>query len=183
MPSYFRQRRYSCRAFTFTISFYKNLNCYLSDCNRIRTHNYLVRKRTLNYESYLDQTYVNSLIDTLLFCCFSICSDYTLFYLEIENLREILKKSSYPSGIMEQCIKSLLDKLHVSKKVIPTVPKKEIFIVFPYLGTMPSNLGQRLRTFSKNSLPLCNIKKILKLTNCLSSLFCFKDVILTLLLT
>ena len=41
----------------------------------------------MHSESYLDQTYKKSLIDTLLFRCFSICSDYTLFHLEVENLR------------------------------------------------------------------------------------------------
>ena len=39
-----------------------------------------------HYESYVDQTYKKSLADTLLFCCFSICSDYTSFHLEVENL-------------------------------------------------------------------------------------------------
>ena len=105
-------------------------------------------------ESYVDQTYKKSLTATLLFCCFSICSDYTSFHLELENLiREILKKNSYPSGITEQSIRSFypsgiteqsirsfLNKFHVSKKVIPTVPKKELFIVLPYLGTLSSNL-------------------------------------------
>ena len=86
-----------------------------------------------HYESYLDQTYKKSLIDNLLFHCFSICSDYTLFHLKVKNLREILKKNSYPSGIIEQSIKSFLNKLHVLKKVIPTAPKKELFIVLPYL--------------------------------------------------
>ena len=38
-----------------------------------------------HYESYVDQTYKKSLIDTLLFRCFSICSDYTSFHLEVEN--------------------------------------------------------------------------------------------------
>ena len=121
--------------------------------------------------------HTKSLIDTLLFCCFSICSDYTSFHLEVENLREILKKNSYPSGIIEQSIRSFLNKLHVPKKVIPTVPKKELFIVLPYLGTLSSNLKRKLRTCFKNSLPQCNIKIILKLTNRLSSLFHFKDVI------
>ena len=65
-----------------------------------------------HYESYFDQTYKKSLIDILLFCCFSVCSDYNLFDLEVENLRAILKKSSYPSGIIEQSIKSFLNKLH-----------------------------------------------------------------------
>ena len=50
-----------------------------------------------HYESYLDQIYKKSLIDTLLFRCFSICSDYSLFHLEVENLREMFKKNSYPS--------------------------------------------------------------------------------------
>ena len=92
-----------------------------------------------HYESYLDQTYKKSLMDTLLFCCFSTCSDYTSFHLEVENLREIFKKNSYPSRIIEQSIRYLWNKLYVPKKVIPTVSKKERFIVLPYLETLSSN--------------------------------------------
>ena len=75
---------------------------------------------------------------------------------------------------MEQSMKSFLNKLYAPKK---TVPKKELFIIPSYLGTMSSNLKQTLRTCFKNSLPQCNIKIILKSTNRLSSLFRFKDVI------
>ena len=140
------------------------------------------RKPTFNgvfthYKSYLDQTYNKSLIDTLLFRCLSICSDYTLFHLEVGNLREISIKNSYPSGIIKQSIKSFLDKLHVPKKVIPTVLEKQLFIVPPYLGTLSSSLKRKLRTCFKNRLPQCNIKIILKSTNRLSFLFGFKDVI------
>ena len=46
-----------------------------------------------HYKSYLDKTCKKSLIDALLFCCFSTCSDYTLFRFEVENLREILKRN------------------------------------------------------------------------------------------
>ena len=151
---------------------------------RITRHNQLsvYRKPTVSgvfthYEKYLDQTYKKFLIDNLLFHCFSICSDYTFFHLEVENLRKILKKNSYPSGIIKQSIKSFLNKLHVPKKVISTVPKKELFIVLPYLGTLSSNLKQKLRSCFKNSLPKCNIKIILNSTNRLSSLFRLKDVI------
>ena len=73
--------------------------------------------------------------------------------------------------------KILFKQTSCSKKIIPTVPKKEIFIVLPYLGTLSSNLKQKLKTRFKYSLPQCNIKIILKSTNSLSSLFCFKDVI------
>ena len=37
----------------------------------------------IHYESYVDQIYKKSLIDPLLFRCFSICSDYTSFDLEV----------------------------------------------------------------------------------------------------
>ena len=107
----------------------------------------------------------------------SVCSAYTSFHSEVVNLREILKKNSNPSGIIEQSIRSFLNKLHVLKKVVSTVPKKELFVVLPYLGTLSSNLKWKLRTCFKNSLPHCNIKTILKSTNRLSSLFRFKDVI------
>ena len=65
------------------------------------------RKPTLSgvfthYESYLDQTYKKLLIETI---------------------KKLLKLNSYPSGIIEQSINSFLNKLHVPKKVIPTVPK------------------------------------------------------------
>ena len=68
-----------------------------------------------HYESYLDQTSKKILIDTLLFRCFSICSDYTLFHLQVENVREILKNNSYSSRIIKQSIRSFLNKLYVPK--------------------------------------------------------------------
>ena len=70
-----------------------------------------------HYESYLDQIYKKLLIDTLLFRCFSICSDNTLFHLKGDHLREIVKKNSYPSGIMKQCINFVLNILHALKKI------------------------------------------------------------------
>ena len=68
-----------------------------------------------NYESCLDQACKNSLTDTL-FCCCSIYSDGTLFHLEVENLREILKKNSYLSRVIEQSIKSFYTNFMSQKK-------------------------------------------------------------------
>ena len=141
----------------------------------------LFRKPTFShvfthYESCVDQTYKKSLTDTLLFRCFSVCSDYTSFHLEVENLREILKKNSYPSGIIEKFRRSFLNQLYAPKKVFPTFPKQELFIALAYLGTLSSNLKRKLTTCFKNSLPQCNIKTILKSTNRPSSYFRFKDV-------
>ena len=97
--------------------------------------------------------------------------------MEVEKLREILKKNSYPSGIIEVSIRTFLNRLYVPKQVYLTTPKKELLIILPFLGTMSSNIKQKLQTSIQNSLPQCNIKVILKSTKHLSALFRFKDVI------
>ena len=113
------------------------MDCYFSFLDiKITDHNQqfkisVYRKPTFSgvfthYESYVNQTYKQSSIDTLLFCCFSICSDYTSFHLEVVNLREILKKNSNPSGIIEQSIRSFLNKLHVPKKVVSMFLKRNL---------------------------------------------------------
>ena len=174
------------RCIKFTSETEKNNTFSFLDINITRQNNQLktsaYRKPTFSgvfthYESYIDQSYKKSLIFTLLSRCYSICSDYTLFHLEVEKLREILKKNSYPSGIIEVSIRTFLNRLYVPKQVHLTAPKKELLIILPFLGTMSSNLKRKLQTSIRNSLPQCNIKIILKSTKRLSALFRFKDVI------
>ena len=117
--------------------------------NQLKTSVY--RKPTFSgvfthYESYIDQSYKKSLIFTFLFCCYSLCSDYTLFHLEVEKLREILRKNNYPSSIIELSIRIFLNRLYVPKQVYSTAPKKELLIISPFLGTMSSNLKRKLQT-------------------------------------
>ena len=58
---------------------------------------------------------------------------YTLFHLEVEELREILKKNSHPCGIIELSIRTFLNRLYVSKQVYSTAPKKELLIILHFL--------------------------------------------------
>ena len=90
-------------------------------CHKQQFKTSVYRKPTFSgvfthYESYVDQTYKESLIDTLLFRYFSICSNYTSFHLEVKNLREILKKNSYPSGIIESIHKIFFEHTSCSKR-------------------------------------------------------------------
>ena len=102
-----------------------------------------------------------------------------MLWLRLKKLREIFKKNSYLSRIIDQSINSFLKKTLGSKKsqFIPTVPKKELSIILPYMETISSSLKWKLRTFFKNLLPQCNIKLILKSENRLSYLIRFKTVI------
>ena len=53
-------------------------------------------------ESFIDDSYKKALVFTLLFRCFSSCSDFTKFHLEIEKL-----KNGYPSKEMDIHLVSL----------------------------------------------------------------------------
>ena len=93
-----------------------------------------------NYDSFISDIYKIGLVRTLRFRFFKICSSMENFHIEVELLRSIFKCNNYPVNIIDQCIKKFFDKLYVPKQIVPTVPKKELLVVLPYLGTFSLNL-------------------------------------------
>ena len=119
----------------------------LPDKIRFVTSNF--RKATFsgvftNYDSFIFDTYKIGLVHTLLFRFFKICSSMENFYIEVELLRSIFKYNNFPVNITDQCIKKLLDKLHVPKEIVPTVPERKLLVALPYLRTFSLNLRKRL---------------------------------------
>ena len=73
------------------------------------------RKKTFsgvhtNFKSFIPETYKIGLIKSLLFRCFSLCSDFIKFHHEIDKLESILYKNTYPRNSVDKCIKNFLDK-------------------------------------------------------------------------
>ena len=99
------------------------------------------------------------------------------FHIEVEHLRRTFNCNNYPVNLLDQCIKKFLDKLYVHKQIVPIVPKKELLVVLPFLGTFSLNLRKRFYKAVSKSLPQCNIKVIFQSKNRLSNLFKFKDSI------
>ena len=85
-----------------------------------------------NYDSFISDTYKIGLVHKLLF---RICSSMGNFHIEVELLRSIFKCNNYPVNIIDQYIKKFFDKSYVPKQIVPTVTKKELLVVLPYLGT------------------------------------------------
>ena len=86
------------------------------------------RKKTFsgvytNFKSFIPETYKIGLIKSLLFRCFGLRSDFIKFHNEIDKLKHILYKNSYPRDLVDKCIKEFLDKVPASKPVVSTVPK------------------------------------------------------------
>ena len=84
-----------------------------------------------NFESFIPDIYKRGLIETLLHRSFRLCSNYENFHREIETLKSILKRNSYPHNLVNHCIKEFLNKLFVQRDLNFTVPKGELVYVLP----------------------------------------------------
>ena len=111
-----------------------------------------------NYESFIFDTYNIDLVHMLLFRFFKICSSMENFHVEVEHLRNIFKCNNYSVNIIDECIKKFLDKLNVARQIVRTVPKRELLVVLPFLGTFSFNLRKCLYKSLFKSLPLYNIE-------------------------
>ena len=85
------------------------------------------------------------------------------------NEKEILRKNEFPIKLVDNCIKTFLNKRFLHTPVALTVEKKELFIALPYLGNW--SLAIRTQNSINKILLFCQIKVILKFITCLS----FKD--------
>ena len=114
-----------------------------------------------NFSSFMPVTYKRGLVSTLLYRAYIICSSFQTLYNETENLKKIFSH--------------FLIKLYEKKVPVATVPKKDLLMLLPFLGTTSWKIKNDLiRTIRKNA-PACNIKIIFKTTKRLSSCFTFKD--------
>ena len=99
------------------------------------------------------------------------------FHHEINILKGILYKNSYPRDFVDKCINKVLDKVLTQNVVVSTVPKKDSLIVLPYLGKLSLQIRTRINRVMKNKLPHCNFRIVFQSKCKLINFFTFKDKI------
>ena len=170
----------------FTVEIENNYTLSFLDIKVSRSENKFItslyRKPTFsgvytNFNSFIPINYKRGLIFSLLFRVFNICSDYHLIHQEIEKLKTIWGKNSYPKGIIDSCINIFLDKMFVKKVIYLTVPKKQLVISLEYLGVQSVQVRKRLQQAFRDYMPFCNLKVVFSAKNRLSNKFTFKDKI------
>ena len=164
-----------------------NNNISFLDISITRVNNKLItslyRKKTfsgvyMNYNSFLPVKYKKGLIHTLLFRAYNICADYNTLHNEIEYLKSVWQRNSFPFFFIDSCIKKFLDKLFISSKPSNNASdKKEIFICLEYLGKISLQSKKQLieifRTCQKN----VKLNVVFRSSNRIRNAFRFKDLI------
>ena len=104
-----------------------------------------------NFESFLPSVYKFGMVYTLVYRCFHICSDWKKFHAELTFLKTIFRKNGYPENFIDKCFKKFLDNIHHVKEKVPTVERKCLLLVLPYLGVISLQTGlnynKRLKVF------------------------------------
>ena len=128
-----------------------------------------------NYESFIPTYEKRGLLYTLLHRSFSICCDFKTSHFEIDHLKTILMKNNYPPNFIDSCIKSFLNKLYTPKVIVQNVPKRNVFVKLPFLGSTLFQIRKKLQKLFNDKLTSCNLKIVFTSPIRVSSFFTFKD--------
>ena len=105
------------------------------------------------------------MIYTLVNRGFRICSTWSMFHQQLILLREIFQKNSYPENFIDRCFKLFLNRIHILKEKVPTVEKKPLRLVLPYLGTISLQTRTNCKKSIKGVLNCCKLQVIFKSQN------------------
>ena len=142
----------------------------------------LYRKTTFsgvftNFFSFLSIHFKVCLVSTLLFRCFHLTSSSDAFHREVERLRGILSRNSFPLEFVDMCISSFLNKQYKKETTTPTDEKQEKMIILPYLGKLSLEIRKRLQRYINKHTSNIKLLIIFRSQRRLKSIFRFKDTI------
>ena len=126
-----------------------------------------------NFFSFISIQFKSCLVSTLLFRCYHLTSSSQLFHKEVERLRGILAKNSFPLEFVDQCITAFLNKCH--KRPVHTVEKRSQVVVLPYLGKLSLEVRSRLKKYVNKHISNVKLMVIFRSQRRLKTLFRFKD--------
>ena len=109
-----------------------------------------------NFNNFIADEYKDGLIFALLFRIFRIVSDFSKFHEKVNYLKEVLKNNSFPTNLVDKFVKIFLNKQFSQKILEYTVPKKELFIVLPYLSMSSLCLRTSLQKSINSNISFIN---------------------------
>ena len=128
-----------------------------------------------NFRSFLPFEYKTNVVMTLLFRLFTLSFNWSTFHQEIRKLKDIFRRNGFPKSIIDRCVRNFLQKCLQQKLPVHTVPKKEFFIILPYLGVNSLRLNTMLTKTFQTNIPFANLKVIFRSSCRMRSFFRYKD--------
>ena len=129
----------------------------------------------MQYTSFNQSSFKSNSISTLVHRCFSICSSWSLFHIQIEYLHQFFCNNGFPSFIFWRCVRRFLDRIHNPPAPSFDVAKEIKYVSLPFLGHHSYNLRNMLQSIFRLHIPQLNVRMILSNKNTINSMFPTKD--------
>ena len=144
----------------FSTSVYRKPSSSLLGFNYLSSTSYSVKSSTIL--SYLHRAY-------------RISSSWWLFHTELTHLKKFFSFNFFPSTFIDSSIHNFISNIFRPKLSIPTVPKLDIYIKIPYLGTLSPILNKEIRLLLLRHFPQLNPHLIGINSFSIKSFFSYKD--------
>ena len=119
---------------------------------------------TLNFKSECSFRYKKAIINNLISHAKLISSSKTIFYKEVENIKQALISNGFPNYIVDEQIKRMIKNVNQQNKHCTTPPSQQTYIELFYRNQMQYNYKSDekiLKTLlHRNILPIDPNKKI-----------------------
>ena len=92
-------------------------------------------------------------------------------------MKGIFRKNGYPENFIDKCFKKFLNNAHLVKDNVPTVEKKRLLLVLPYLGIISLQTRTKLQQALQGVLNCCKLEIVFKCQARFSNSFRCKDPI------
>ena len=94
---------------------------------------------------------------------------------ELTFLKGISRKNGYPENVIDKYFKKFLKNAYLVKENVPTVEKKRLLLVLPYLGIIYLQTKTKLQQALNGVLNCCKLEIVFKCQTRLSNFFHYKD--------
>ena len=129
-----------------------------------------------NFASFVPSKYKGNLVGTLTYRAYKIASNYNIFNVDIQKIREKFRKNGFSISFVDNCIGTVLNRL-----VTPTPPpavmvqRREVLLSLPFLGPLSYIIKRRLQTLVHKYYPTVQLKVVFRRGYSLRNLFSFTD--------
>ena len=98
-------------------------------------------------------------------------------------MKTIHLKSNHLPSLIDSCIKSFLNKFYAPKVIVQNVPRRDVFIKLPFLGSTSFQIRKKLQQLFSDKLTSSNLEIVFTSFVRAKSNFNFKDKLPSMLLS
>ena len=131
-----------------------------------------------SYFSFCSSRFKSNILSTLISRAYKVCSTYKNLDIEFKFLKNFFIENGFPLSMINSSIRRYLNNstvCSVTKELIPTCSKKNVYVSLPYFGLQSEEMKTELRNSLTKFYPHISFHFVMMNKRTIGSLFNYKD--------